>query len=185
MSAGLSLGALLWLVAANGANESAPTGASPTVTTESDAPSARSIVRSQFSLALPPGWKETTKENSDFAAAAQDGGAEVTLWIERDPALSFERFEKQSRGQLESLSGDVEVVERIDAPTAEGRVVRLRTDAPPKSGITAPYEVTLRAFGPYRYYLATTLLPGASPQAADGVEMIHGSFIPRGEAEPR
>ena len=40
--------------------------------------------------------------------------------------------------------------------------MRLAADAPP--GAPA-YEVTLRASGPYRYYLATTVQPDAPSEA--------------------
>ena len=40
------------------------------------------------------------------------------------------------------------------------------------------YEVTLRVAGPHRYYLATTVEPGASTEAANGAALIHNSFVP-------
>ncbi len=41
--------------------------------------------------------------------------------------------------------------------------------------------MTLRAAGPFRYYLATTVQPGASRQASEGADLIHGSFVPEPE----
>ena len=89
----------------------------------------------------------------------------MTLWVERDAGLSFQEFEARSLDQLEALAGSARVVERVAAPTPEGTVVRLAADAPPNS---PAYEVTLRAAGPYRYYLATTVQPDASKGAVDG-----------------
>jgi hypothetical protein len=67
--------------------------------------------------------------------------------------------------------------DRVAAPTADASIVTLAADAPPN---TPRYEVTLRASGPYRYYLATTVQPDASAAAADGVDLIQGSFLPQG-----
>ena len=137
------------------------------------------VTQPGFSLALPPGWEQTPNEaGAAFAAAADDGTADATLWIERAPDLSFAEFEERSLEQLSSLTGNAEVVERIPAPTAAGTVVRLRADTPEGTGVSAPYDVTLRAAGPYRYYLATTVQPGASRQASEGADLIHASFVP-------
>lgn len=144
---------------------------------------ARFVTEPGFTLALPPGWERVPAEGgAAFAARAVGGGGEATLWIERDPDLSLEEFEARSLAQLETLAGTAEVVERIDAPTAEGTVVRLRADAPPESGVSAPYDVTLRAAGPYRHYLATSISPGASLRAREGAELIHASFVPEVDA---
>jgi hypothetical protein len=140
------------------------------------------VTQPGFSLALPPGWEQTPAEGgAAFTAAAEDGTADATLWIERASDLSFAEFEARSLEQLRSLTGNAEVVERIPAPTAEGTVVRLRADTPEGTGVSAPYDVTLRAAGPYRYYLATTVQPGASRQASEGADLIHGSFVPEPE----
>ena len=140
---------------------------------------AHFITQPGFSLALPPGWEQTPSEGgAAFTAAATDGLADATLWIERAPDLSFAQFEARSLEQLRSLTGNAEVVERIPAPTAEGTVVRLRADTPEGTGVSAPYDVTLRAAGPFRYYLATSVDPGASRQASDGADLVHGSFVP-------
>jgi hypothetical protein len=53
--------------------------------------------------------------------------------------------------------------------------VRLAADAPEGS---PAFEVTLRAAGPFRYYLATTVQPDASAADVDAAELIHGSFQP-------
>jgi hypothetical protein len=140
-------------------------------------PASASFVReSSFSLALPAGWERTPPaDGATFAAATDGGDADATLWVERDPGLSFAEFEASSLDTLKGLAGSARVVERVAAPTADGTIVHLAADAPAGS---PQYEVTLRAGGPYRYYLATTVQPDASDRAADGAELIHGSFQP-------
>lgn len=180
------------LLLVQGEDEAPPAGVTPAENiTPGGEPSAASseatfVTQPGFSLALPPGWEQTAPQSgAAFSAAATDGGADATLWIERAPKLSFAEFESRSLEQLRSLTGNAEVMERITAPTEDGTVVRLRADAPEETGVSAPYDVTLRAAGPFRYYLATTVQPGASRQARDGADLIHGSFIPepRGEGK--
>ena len=140
---------------------------------------AANLVReSSFSLALPSGWKRTpAQDGATFAAATHAGHADATLWVERDPGLSLIEFEARSLDQLKALAGSARVVERVAAPTPEATILRLAADAPAGS---PAYEVTLRSAGPYRYYLATTVEPGASAKATEGAELIHGSFVPSG-----
>lgn len=76
--------------------------------------------------------------------------------------------------QLESL-GDPEIIERTPAPTEEATIVRLGADSPPGQ---PTYEVTLRMAGSLHYYLATSVDPGASKLATDGVRTINKSFMP-------
>jgi hypothetical protein len=131
---------------------------------------------SAFSLALPADWEQIDPDTgATFAAVADDGGADVTLWIEEHPGLKFPTFVTQSLRQLEQLAGSARVVERVPAPTPEGTVVVLAADAPAGE---PTYEVTLRAAGPYRYYLATSVEPDASAAAVEGAELIAGSFTP-------
>lgn len=142
--------------------------------------SANFVRESTYSLALPDGWKRSASAGgATFAAAAAGGEADATLWIERDPGLDFPTFEARSLQQLRTLAGSAHVVERVAAPTADDTVIRLAAGAPED---TPRYEVTLRSSGPYRYYLATTLQPGASKAASDAVDLVHGSFTPAGAA---
>jgi hypothetical protein len=142
----------------------------------SGAESARLIERSTFTLALPPGWERTKPPSgAAFAAAAQDGGADATLWIRRDPKLDFPTFESQSLARLRSLTGSARVVDRVAAPTPEATIVTVAADSSPGK---PAYEVTLLAAGPYRYYLATTVDPNASRVAVEGANIIHKSFVP-------
>lgn len=182
------VGALL--LVQGGEDEAPPGGVPPTGKIASGAEPATTpgeatfVAQPGFSVAMPPGWEQTALQNdAAFSAAATDGGADATLWIERAPKLSFAEFESRSLEQLRSLTGNAEVIERITAPTGDGTVVRLRADAPEETGVSAPYDVTLRAAGPFRYYLATTVQPGASRQARDGADLIHGSFIPEPKGE--
>jgi hypothetical protein len=131
---------------------------------------------SSYTLALPDGWSQTEPQNGEtFAASADGGGAEATLWVKRDPGLSFPQFESQSLAQLRQAAGSAEVTSRTPAPTADGTIVTLAPQ--PKAGAPA-YEVTLRVSGPYRYYLATTVEANAPREAADGAELIQSSFVP-------
>jgi hypothetical protein len=141
------------------------------------APGSAELVKgSSYTLALPDGWAQTQPENgATFAAAAQGGGAEATLWVTRDPSLSFPDFESQSLASLRQTAGSAEVTDRTAAPTAAGTIVTLAAN-PPQGG--PDYEVTLRVAGPYRYYLATTVEPDASQTATEGAELIRSSFIP-------
>jgi hypothetical protein len=138
--------------------------------------SAELIKGSSYTLALPDGWAQAQPENgATFAAAAQGGGAEATLWVTRDPSLSFPEFESRSLTQLRQTAGSAEVTDRTAAPTAAGTIVTLAAN-PPEGG--PDYEVTLRVAGPYRYYLATTVEPDASQTATEGAELIRSSFVP-------
>jgi hypothetical protein len=140
---------------------------------------AADLVRqSSFSLALPPGWQRANPPSgATFAAAGPGGEADVTLWVNRSPQLSFAEFEADSLSELRSLAGSAREVDRVTGPSAEDAIVTLAADAPAGS---PRYEVTLRASGPYRYYLATTLQPDASAAAAGGVKLIQNSFVPTG-----
>jgi hypothetical protein len=137
---------------------------------------AKVIKGSSFTLALPPGWERTEPDNgATFTAASSDGGADATLWISRDPQLTYPDFESRSLVQLQSLAGNAHVINRVTAPTADGTIVTLAADSPPDQ---PAYEVTLRVAGPYRYYLATTVNPNASQEAVGGADLIHNSFVP-------
>jgi hypothetical protein len=161
-----------------------PTTASTSSTPASAAPTAggtetgnAKVVRgSNFTLALPAGWKESTPPNgATFAAAAEDGSANATLWIQNDPSLDYPTFEARSLAQLRSLAGSAHVASRVVAPTADATVVRLAADAP--AGKPA-YTATLRVSGPYRYYLATTVEPNASSTGTKGAELLSNSLTP-------
>ena len=139
---------------------------------------ARVVSEPTYTLALPPQWMQVDPPASaSFAAEASDGTGDATLWIERDPELGFAGFERRSLARLRDLAGDAEVAEREPGPGAEQTVVRLTAGAPGERR----YEVTLRAAGPYRYFLSTALDPDASPVAREGVTLIQGSFLPSRE----
>lgn len=141
---------------------------------------AQLVSGSAYSLALPPGWKQTQPlGGATFAAVAADGGADAQLWISEDASLDYPAFVRQSLQQLEVLAGSARIVARVPAPSAEATIVTLAADAPPD---TPSYEVTLRVSGPYRYYLATSVQPGASRAAVSGSELLSGSFTPEGPA---
>jgi hypothetical protein len=131
-----------------------------------------------YTLALPPGWERThPPPGATFAARSHDRTGEAALWIEDDPGLSFGEFETRSLKQLRLLAGTAEVANRVTGPSAEDTVVRLTSGRSP-AGTSPVYEVTLRASGSNRYYLSTTLSPGPSRAASEGVDLIHSSFVP-------
>jgi hypothetical protein len=131
---------------------------------------------SSYTLALPHGWTQTPPGNgATFQASADGGGGTATLWVTRDPNLSFPQFESQSLAELRQAAGSAEVTGRTPAPTADATIVTLAPH--PKPGAPT-YDVTLRVDGPYRYYLATTVEANAPRDAADGAELIHSSFVP-------
>ena len=163
-----------------GSGESARHAASSTAPAAPEPPfkSAGPYVvnESSFALALPPGWHRTSpKDGATFAAAPSEGGAEAKLWILLDPKLDLDAFESRSLAQLEALAGSAQVIDHVNAPTAEGTGATLATDSPPGE---PAYELTLRAAGPYRYYLATTVAPNAPRDAVEGAELLHSSFVP-------
>lgn len=151
----------------------------PAPAAASTATEAEFIEQPGYSLALPTGWEQTNPpDGAAFSAASTDGMADATLWIERAPKLSFERFEQRSLSQLAELGGKARVVDRVEGPTVESSIVELRADVPVGEGATAPYRVTLRAAGPFRHYFVTVTQPGADPDLLADVELMHGSLRP-------
>ncbi|MGH2987545.1 MAG: hypothetical protein ACRDLO_12775 [Solirubrobacterales bacterium] len=163
------------------ANAGPERAASPPASRSNDpkpAKTAELVRASSYSLALPEGWRRIDPPSgATFAAVSGDRGADATLWIEEDPELEFADFIGQSLAQLDALAGSARIVERAPAPTPEATVVRLA--ASPQPG-QPRYEVTLRAAGPYRYHLATSVRPDASREAVRGAELVAGSFTPEG-----
>jgi len=166
-------------VAADAAADAGEKGSGERDVEESAAAKKSEMVSSsQFSLALPAGWERVEPPaGATFAAVAADGGADATLWIDENPDLDLPTFISQSMAQLEALAGaEPRIIERVPGPTPETTSVRLAADAPPGQ---PAYEVTLRAAGPYFYYLATTIEPDASRDAIAGAELNTGSFAPQ------
>jgi len=176
LAAAAVIGGLLLIQGDSNESPSPFAGAVPAANESPAGQDASLVQESSFSLALPPRWKRTgATGGATFAATSPRGDADVTLWVERDPGLAFAEFETRSLKQLKSLAGSARVTERLAGSTPEGTVVRLAADAPAGS---PAYEVTLRAAGPYRYYLATTVQPDASRASVEGVGLVHGSFAP-------
>jgi hypothetical protein len=171
----------LWLI--QGGDDTAPPAPSPQNAVEKGA--AEVVRQPGWSLALPKGWERTDgPTGSAFAAVSDDGTADATLWIERDPKMSFSEFETRSLEQLRQLAGSAEVVGQTSGPTLEKTSSLLEANAPAGSGASAPYTVTLRAAGPYRYYLSTSLQPGAPTEIVDQARLIHTSFVPEPGEQP-
>ncbi len=156
----------------------------PSAVAQSGPAEAEFIEQPGYSLVLPVGWKQTTPpDGAAFAAESKDGMADATLWIERDPGLSFKQFEQRSLAQLAGIAEGPRVVDRVNAPTIEGQIVELEANSPVGDGVTAPYRVTLRAAGPYRHYFATLQQAGADPQTVADIELMHNSLRPEVEVD--
>lgn len=140
---------------------------------------ARFVRRATYSMALPRGWRSVpARGGADFQAVDPYGYADATLWVERNPSLSFRAFENRSLAHLKTLSPEAKVFQRLAAPAGESSIVQLRADVPTEGG-SAPYLVTLRSLGPNRYYLATSVDPEAPTSARKAAALIHGSFMPQ------
>ncbi len=157
---------------------STPSTTAPATSSTSQAASGNAkVVRgSNFTLALPAGWKQTTPPSgATFAAASTDGTATATLWIQNEPSLDYPTFEAQSLQQLRSLAGSAHIANRVVAPTPEGTIVHLAADTPAGQ---PTYDATLRVSGPYRYYLATSVEPTGSAVGKQGAELLANSLTP-------
>ena len=168
------------LILIQGGDDTATRTASPAAAADSAGKSEAEFVSEPgWTMALPEGWQRGDgPSGSAFAAESADGTADVTLWIEKDPDLSFDEFTQRSLEQLTQLAGSAEVVEQTTGPTLEKTSALLEANAPEESGTSAPYTVTLHASGPYRYYLSTSVDPGAPLDVIQQAKLIHTSFVP-------
>ena len=139
-----------------------------------------------FSIALPDTWKQTKPpEGASFAAVSDDGLGEATLCVDRDPKVSFDDFIDQSLAGLDGLGENARVTDRVKGPTPETSIAVLEADVPVDGGVAGPYRVTLRAAGPYRYYLATSIGAGAPPRLVADAELLSTSFRPQVEVKDK
>lgn len=174
--AGLIVAALAagLLVAAGGDENPVPASAADTTVI------GPTLVKERgFSLSLPDDWiRVDAPDGAVFAAQSPDGAARSTLWVERDPKLSFDAFVDRSLAGLAKLGDDARVTDRLDGPTVESSAAELRASVALDGQPTGPYRVNLRAAGPYRYYLATSVRPGAAPALLADAELIGSSLRP-------
>ena len=139
-----------------------------------------------YSITLPEGWHNSPRPpGAAFAATSADGLASSTLIIRRNPRLDMEGFESRSLRGLEKLGGDAQVVGTVEGDTPEDSSVDLQAMVPLGSELIAAdqelastHRVTLRVAGPYRYYLATTIQPGASEELLGEAEDLGHSLRP-------
>ncbi len=140
--------------------------------------SAVFVSESLYALALPAGWQRINPvDGASFSATAAGGNADATLWIERDPKLSLTEFQERSLEQLGQLAPGARIAEQSVAPTTEASLTKLAAPAPAGE---PSYEVVLRIDGPYRYYLATTVMPDAPAIARANVDLIQNSLTTAG-----
>ena len=105
------------------------------------APEARFLEGSGYSLALPAGWKRADPpEGAAFTAKSKDGLADVTLWIEDEPGLSFSEFEQRSLEQLGEIGENARVTDRVEGPTVESTIVELRAESPLRHRLSVELE---------------------------------------------
>src|SRR5688572_9879684 len=162
------------LILIQGGDDSATRSASSAAASGVGGEGAAEVVdQPGWTMALPDGWTRIEgPDGSAYAAESADGSADVTLWVEKDPDLSFGEFTQRSLEQLTQLAGSAEIVDQTSGPTLEKTTALLEANAPEESGTSAPYTVTLHASGPYRYYLSTAVDPGASPEVIQDAKLI-------------
>lgn len=188
LAAVIVVGGLLVLVL-GGDSKSGKRGSEPSAPlTPVEPPSAISdaqfVQERGFSIALPDNWHRTKPPpGASFAAKSDDGLGESTLWVDRDPKLDFEKFIDQSLAGLDQLGENASVTDRVDGPTLETSIAELQADVPLNGGVAGPYRVILRAAGPYRYYLATSIGAGAPPRLLADAELLGASFRPQVEVK--
>ena len=167
------------LLAIGGSGEAAPSKAAAATAVASAPVDATLVEERGFTLSMPAGWKRTdAPDGAVFAAESPEGAAQTTLWVERDPNLDFDGFVKQSLGGLTTLGDDARIVDRVDGPTVESSSAELRADVALDGKPAGPYRVNLRAAGPYRYYLATSIQAGAPASLLADAELIGSSLRP-------
>jgi hypothetical protein len=163
------------------ADEAMPTAGEPDSATED-----KFLEVGGYSITLPDGWHNSPRPpGAAFAATSGDGLASSTLIIRRNPALDMEGYESRSLRTLEELGENAEVIGKIEGDTPEDSSVDLQATVPVGSELVAAdqdlastYRVTLRVAGPYRYYLATTIQPGASEDLLEEAEDLGHSLRP-------
>jgi len=139
-----------------------------------------------FSIALPDSWhRAKPPEGASFSAQSDDGLGESTLWVDRDPDIDFDEFVDQSLAGLKQLGDNATVSDRVEGSSLETSIAVLEADVPLDGGLAGPYRVTLRAAGPYRYYLATSIGAGAPPRLLADAELLSASFRPNVEVEDK
>ena len=73
----------------------------------------------------------------------------------------------------------------VEGSTLETSIAELKAEVPLEGGLAGPYRVTLRAAGPYRYYLATSIGAGAPPRLLADAELLSASFRPNVEVDQK
>lgn len=150
------------------------------IASQAPAPTTATVVEERgYSLSLPAGWTRTqAPDGAIFSAASADGTAQSTLWAERKPELSFGSYVASSLHGLETLGTGARITDRVEGHTLETSSAELRAEVPLDGMAPGPYRVVLRAAGPYRYYLATSVAPGAPASVLADAELLGTSLRP-------
>lgn len=168
--------AVLLVSGFGGSTESTASAPTPQVAATAG---AKTISERGYSLTLPAGWtRSPTPGGALFAAASDDGRAQTTLWAQRKPDLSFDGFVADSLAGLAELGTGARISDRVEGPTLETSSAQLRAEVSLSGRAPGPYRVDLRAAGPYRYYLATSIAAGAPPRLLGDAELLGSSLRP-------
>jgi hypothetical protein len=132
-----------------------------------------------YALSLPAGWTETdAPDGALYAAASADGSARSTLWVERNPETSFSSYVASSLDGLEAMGAGAQVVHQVRGRTLRASSAELAASVPLDGQAPGPYRVSLRAAGPYRLDLASSVAPEAPRGALADVEELGSSLRP-------
>ena len=97
--AAIAAGLLLLSLGGSAGGDAAPSAASA-----ASAADPTYVAERGYSLSLPGGWeRQDAPDGAAFAAVSADGYAETTLWVERQPGLSFDAFVEKSTASLDEL----------------------------------------------------------------------------------
>lgn len=177
---------------AAGAGSSALAEGIVTANSSGSKPEVQSAAKEKFveiggySITLPDGWRDAPRPpGTALAATSPDGLASTTLWIKRNPKLDLDGFKQRSKRSLTKLGEDVTVISEVEGATPEDSSVELAASVPlsnepvaEEQALASTYRVTLRVSGPYRYYLATTIQPGADEGTLTDAEDLSRSLRP-------
>jgi hypothetical protein len=155
-------------------------GSDATASVTPPAPPEATVVEERgFALSLPVGWTEDeAPEGALYAASNEDGSARSVLWVERKPELSFGSYVASSLNGLQTLGTDAKIIDQTQGRSLEASSARLSAEVPLDGQAPGPYRVTLRAAGPYRYYLASSVAHDAPAGALAEAELLGGSLRP-------
>ncbi len=164
------------LLAIGGSGEDAPSKAAAATAVASAPVDATLVEERGFTLSMPAGWKRTdAPDGAVFAAESRRAPLERRSGSN---GIDFDGFVDRSLAGLAKLGEDARVTDRSGGPTIESSAAELRASVALDGQPAGPYRVNLRAAGPYRYYLATSIQAGAPASLLADAELIGSSLRP-------